>query len=265
LGTVKSNAVGFPRRLLAMVNTKHVKYTKGDYTVARLRADTKTPRIYAYQVYDTSKFYMISVGITPSVSGNVVRRQPNGDFKTLPHPVILEFYNKYMGGVDTTGRLAHGRYSLADVHITGRWNLKLYLGLFDIVLVNSYLIYKHFHPDIEHFEFLHLLAVQLVNFTEVAWRQGERKFTKSPRSRTPGRPHRKHPHSQKSPVGHRHVLKELAMKKRGVCFRPGCVRKIHTYCPVCAQSFCPCCFFKVSVHGGDESLEAGRSMPDNDR
>ena len=45
--------------------------------------------------------------------------------------------------------------------LSNRWYDRLFWGLIDMAITNSYIIYSHFHPGIEHAEFFQMLAEEL--------------------------------------------------------------------------------------------------------
>lgn len=69
---------------------------------------------------------------------------------TTGKPEIIEFYNKTKGGVDKLDQMC-ATYTCG--RSTRRWPLCIFYCITDIIGVNSYIVYSHFHPEAKESKF----------------------------------------------------------------------------------------------------------------
>mmetsp|Transcript_827 Transcript_827/g.1033 ORF Transcript_827/g.1033 Transcript_827/m.1033 type:complete len:213 (-) Transcript_827:75-713(-) len=74
-------------------------------------------------------------------------------------PMQPIYYNGGMGGTDFFDRLKQQMFASMLKNIIARtWPLKLDLGLMDMAVANSYIIFKYHHPTTTHREFMKMLV-----------------------------------------------------------------------------------------------------------
>ena len=144
-GTLRSNRIGFPEILKPL--TKKGLPSRGDFRSAQLRKtrgiptrkSTKSVAVSVWQ--DNQPVVVVASNCDPSSSTTVQRRKKDGTISTIPCPMSINLYNKYMGGVDLNDQL-RGYYS---VRSKGRKFYKyIWWFLFDVTITNSYILCKHY-------------------------------------------------------------------------------------------------------------------------
>ncbi|OWY98329.1 hypothetical protein PHMEG_00030930 [Phytophthora megakarya] len=104
----------------------------------------------------------------------------HGEKQPIPAPELVRDYHRAMGGVDVHDQLRMQRYSVQQCYNTRKYYKTLFLGLFDMALVNAFIVfrlYKNLHdnrPNAKkrpamHYAFFETLMVQLlaVDATEI--------------------------------------------------------------------------------------------------
>lgn len=88
-----------------------------------------------------------------------------GVFKKLAMmcPLMIVFYNLFMGGVDGSDRLKLNRHGSLELNIVcNSWVKRFILALFDMAVTNAYVIARFSNPSLTHREFLKNLHKQLL-------------------------------------------------------------------------------------------------------
>jgi hypothetical protein len=100
----------------------------------------------------------------------------------LPAPELIRDYHRWMGGVDVNDQLRMQRYSVQLSYKTRKYCKTLFLGLFDMALVNTFIMFRY-HKKVnnqrppKHFAFFEELMEQLLAidsedaFNEIAVRE----------------------------------------------------------------------------------------------
>ena len=108
-------------------------------------------------------FIMTAVGISEVQYARKQKTGPDAGKKVpIPAPEAAKKFNFKMGGVDRFDQMKAKFYSCCGRFKTKKWYHKLWFGVVDILLVNSWLLYKHTQKDAKHFDFMHALAQQLI-------------------------------------------------------------------------------------------------------
>ncbi|MCO5572651.1 hypothetical protein L7F22_026409 [Adiantum nelumboides] len=96
--------------------------------------------------------------------GNVTcKRQVGRDKQTLACPEAISKYNSFKAGCDIFDQMCLGSsYSVEENMQCWKWWHKAFWGLLDAVYTNAYIIFKHWHKDISHHDFLVELQTLLV-------------------------------------------------------------------------------------------------------
>ena len=94
----------------------------------------------------------------------VQRKLQSGVSVDVPAAEFVGAFNLRMGGVDRMDQMRSLCYGVARAHRTSKWWLKLFFGIWDIAMVNSWVVYRHLHPALKrrHFHFAWQLAAGLV-------------------------------------------------------------------------------------------------------
>lgn len=92
-----------------------------------------------------------------------VDRWINNVKTALTAPYVMAFFQKYMGGADRVGMMKRREASYARRFKTRKWWVKALMGVFDLVLVNTYAVYSWLHPKVTHRAFLESLFVDMIN------------------------------------------------------------------------------------------------------
>ena len=72
----------------------------------------------------------------------LTREKRDGSAVEVPAPNIVKTYTEQMGGVDLADQ-NKARYSISASVITTKWWFRLFTGLLDMALANSWQLYKH--------------------------------------------------------------------------------------------------------------------------
>jgi Transposase IS4 len=90
----------------------------------------------------------------------------DGSRRDVPGPLAMKMFGKYMQGGDRIDQMRSGHYSLSSHFRTSKWWLKAFLGIFDLALANSWILFKHTRlassPTVSHAQFWLQLATALV-------------------------------------------------------------------------------------------------------
>ena len=144
-GTLRSNRIGFPEEFKQYI--KKGLPSRGDFQVAQLkktktiptRKSSKSVAVSVWQ--DNQTVVVVASNCNPNSTNTVKRRKKDGSVATIPFPMAINLYNKYMGGVDLNDQL-RGYYS---VRSKGRKFYKyIWWFLFDVATTNSYILCKHY-------------------------------------------------------------------------------------------------------------------------
>jgi hypothetical protein len=73
----------------------------------------------------------------------VVVRRVHREMQPVPAPELIWDYHRWMGGVDVHGQLRMQRYSVQLSYKTRKYYKTLFLGLFDMALVNAFIVFRH--------------------------------------------------------------------------------------------------------------------------
>ena len=146
-GTLRSNRIGFPSDL--QPHMKKGLSRRGDFLVRQckeakgegwVRNRKQSIRLVVSLWQDNRPVLVISSNCNPTESTTVQRRQKDGTRITVPCPMSVYLYNKYMAGVDYNDQLR----GYCSVRLKGRKFYKyIWWFLFDVAVTNSYILCKH--------------------------------------------------------------------------------------------------------------------------
>ena len=98
----------------------------------------KNDEIMALQWKDKRVVTMLSSVLNAECEGEK-RILGNGDSTTIPKPVVISQYTKYMGGV---GKAVHYCGSYTFLRKTAKWWRKMFFWIFEVAIVNSFILYN---------------------------------------------------------------------------------------------------------------------------
>ncbi|XP_048753373.2 piggyBac transposable element-derived protein 3-like [Ostrea edulis] len=127
-GTVRANRKGLPKD----IGTTELK--------EQGRNVTKQKGSMRVNVWQDKK--NITILHTNGEDTSVNRKQKDGSTKNVPCPKAVKLYNQYMNDVDHTDQL---RSAYNTVRKALKWLKYLFFFLFDVAIVNSYLLMKESH------------------------------------------------------------------------------------------------------------------------
>ncbi|KAE9006166.1 hypothetical protein PR001_g16581 [Phytophthora rubi] len=98
---------------------------------------------------------------------SITVRRVHGERKAVPAPELVRDYHRWIGGVDVHDQLQMQRYSVQLAYKTRKYYNTLFLGLFDMALVNAFIVHRYYRKvnnkrPPNHFAFLETLMQQLL-------------------------------------------------------------------------------------------------------
>lgn len=173
VGTVTTARLGFPHDIKYSFKTipKRLANQRG---LCRLMRCIEYPKLFACSWLDNKPVYFLTSGVSTRKS-SVIRKEKNGASSTVPCPEFVASYNAYMGGVDAHDQLRLQRYSVQRSLRVVKYYKTLFFGLFDIALVNSYVLHREYckntqEKPMSHAEFRVLLHEQLLDMASSDFR-----------------------------------------------------------------------------------------------
>jgi hypothetical protein len=168
IGTTMATRLGFPKGL--KYNFKTVpKRLAGQRGLCKLMRCVKFPNLYACSWLDNKPVYFLAHGVS-TLKTAIARKEKNGSSVQVGCPEFVDLYNQYMGGVDGHDQLRLQRYSVQRSLCVKKYYKSLFFGLFDMALVNAYVIHSQYckstlQKPLSHAQFRMLLHEQLINLT----------------------------------------------------------------------------------------------------
>ena len=98
----------------------------------------KNDKIMALQWKDKRLVIMLSSVFNAECKGKE-RILGNGNLTTIPKPVVISQYTKYMGGVN---KADHYCGSYAFLRKTAKWWRKMCFWIFEVAIFNSFILYN---------------------------------------------------------------------------------------------------------------------------
>lgn len=174
IGTVTTSRLGFPKEIVYPFKTVP-KRLSGQRGLCQLRRCTKFSNLYACSWLDNKPVYFLACGVSTQKTA-LLRKEKNGGSVEIGCPEFVVSYNRYMNGVDAHDQLRLQRYSVQRSLVSKKYYKSLFFGLFDMALVNAYIVHQQYCKSISekpmsHAEFRLLLHTQLINLTEEAFEE----------------------------------------------------------------------------------------------
>ena len=126
-GTVRKNRRGLPKEMSAKLKKGEVVSKQVDGSMMALKWMDKRPVMMLSTIHDDS-----------FVTKKRRSRAAPGGEEDILKPLVVEEYNKNMGGVDTGDQLL-SYYGFS--HRTLKWWRRLFFHLIDLAIVNAYILY----------------------------------------------------------------------------------------------------------------------------
>lgn len=168
IGTVTPSRLGFPKKL--KYETKRVpKHLANQRGLCHLKRCLKYPDVFACSWLDNKPVYFLASGVS-TIKTSIRRKMKNGSSMDVPCPEFVEAYNNYMNGVDSHDQLRLQRYSVQRSVRFAKYYKMLFLGLFDMGMVNSYVVHREYckskgEKPLSHANFRLVLHEQLLQLT----------------------------------------------------------------------------------------------------
>jgi hypothetical protein len=136
---------------------------------------------------DTKPVHFLSVGLATTAC-SVRRRKKDGTFIDVLSSNAIHSYQQNMGGVDHHDYLRMARYSIQTCHRFRKWYKLFFCAMIDMVLVNSYILYKMKTPSdacMTHAAFNEQISCALIGFRVESLAARTRRQRSTPRGGTP--------------------------------------------------------------------------------
>uniref|UniRef100_H3H417 PiggyBac transposable element-derived protein domain-containing protein n=1 Tax=Phytophthora ramorum TaxID=164328 RepID=H3H417_PHYRM len=167
-GTIQHDRAGYAPGVVTSTKYKTVnkrKFLVPPQGTIRLAENKQFPQITACMWIDRNPVHMLSSGGS-RVSGTVIRRI-HGEEQPVPAPELVRDYHRWMGGVDVNDQLRMQRYSVQLCYKTRKYYKTLFLGLFDMALVNAFIVFRYYKKvnnkrPAKHFAFFEEVMEQLL-------------------------------------------------------------------------------------------------------
>ncbi|ETL47635.1 hypothetical protein L916_02633 [Phytophthora nicotianae] len=167
-GTIQTDRAGYAKGVVTAKKYKTVnkrRIMQPPQGTIKLAQNKRFPQLTAAMGMDRNPVHLLSSGGSRRLA--TVMRRIEGEMKPLPAPDLIRDYHRWMGGVDVHDRLRMQRYSVQLSYKSRKYYRTLFLGLFDMALVNAFIVYR-FHRKVngkrppKHFAFFKELMEQLL-------------------------------------------------------------------------------------------------------
>ena len=168
IGTIAEKKFGLPQLI---VDAKKSLKERGDFRVFELIG--KGVRVSLWK--DSKIIPFVSTGIstkTTNVQRRVREKGKDSKYrrtrKEIPTTFPVKIYNDDMAGVDRHDEYRM-MYSVQKAFKFRKWFKQAFLGLFDMMLVNMFIVLKQLQDgcsNVTHYDFLRQLAVVLIHVTQ---------------------------------------------------------------------------------------------------
>ncbi|KAE9042694.1 hypothetical protein PR001_g6089 [Phytophthora rubi] len=143
-GTIQCDRAGYAPGVVTAKKYKTInkrKFLVPPQGTIRLAENKQFAQITACMWMDRNPVHMLSSGGS-RVPGTVMRRI-QGEVQPHPAPELVRDYHRWMGGVDVNDQLRMQRYSVQLCYKTRKYYKTLFFGLFDMALVNAFIVFRH--------------------------------------------------------------------------------------------------------------------------
>jgi len=148
---------------------------------------SKFPKLYASSWLDNKPVYFLACGVSTQKTA-IKRKEKSGSSVEISCPDFVVQYNNFMNGVDAHDQLRLQRYSVQRSLVSKKYYKSLFYGLFDMALVNAYIIHRLYCQSVgenpmSHANFRVLLHAQLIMLTERMFREMQSASAPDPTNR----------------------------------------------------------------------------------
>ena len=188
VGTIIPNRVGYPK-VTCIDKAKAKLIDKGTLFLAEAELDNAGSKIVATSWMDTKPVHLLSTGICNSWD-YVSRRSKDGQAKKYNCCKTITTYHKFMGGVDQNDYMRMANYSIQSSYHARKWYKSIFLGLLDLALTNSYILWNMMHPNgtsnnYTRSEFLYKLVEGLLNYIPLDETTRKTRYSSSKKRKQP--------------------------------------------------------------------------------
>ena len=163
-GTIMQNKKGFPN----IVKIKSNEQVSMGTTRTATTSLGSMGKLCAVCWMDTKPVYLLSCGL--EVKPCIVNRRSRGESskKKVPCLTNIQNYHRFMGGVDRHDYLRMAKYSVQFNQIFKKWYKMFFCAMIDLVLVNSFVVWKILNNDLrkqkhDHASFNEQVALGLLH------------------------------------------------------------------------------------------------------
>jgi hypothetical protein len=163
-GTIQPNRRGFTE-LVKMDKSEKSSIARGSLRMAKHQIQGTDDYLCAMSWMDSKPVHLLSSGMKNSLDF-VSRMLKQGNVVTLPACAPLTAYHKNMGGVDTHDYMRMSNYSLQESYHMRKWYKAMFLGLIDIAVTNSFILWKLAKPgsNLTKSDFYYAVAEGLITY-----------------------------------------------------------------------------------------------------
>jgi hypothetical protein len=206
---------------------------RGTFQVA-----TNNDRSVACVIWKDKGVVRLTMTTSSTARCKVVRAERGKRSFTVTAPTAAMMFDRYFHGVDRNDQLRGKGYGLALTFRAQKYTVKLFLGLLDIVLSNTWILWRFFHPKDhkKHRSWMNKLAAEMLVFNP----DGDPEYAGAPRAEGEA----KHNSVPLAMGKRKRSGKECAIRKQATC--PMCStasgkrkRRTSFGCPECNVALCP--------------------------
>jgi hypothetical protein len=187
---------------------------------------------------DTKPVHMIGTGVSTDII-QINRKRRDGTVGKYSCLAATKSYHQFMGGVDSHDFMRMAQFSVQKAFRFRKWYKQAYLGLFDIALVNCYILHRMLFHDtaqkLSHGDFREKLGTALLNKNFTNDRRGRRvnrNLTEDLLSC--GNDHEMREYRR----GEGYTGRQQKYKRCWVCSQVGKVKTTKHYCTTCMVAVC---------------------------
>ncbi|ETO84014.1 hypothetical protein F444_02044 [Phytophthora nicotianae P1976] len=167
VGTIMTSRLGFDKEVVEKRKTRPSSINRGSFKFSRSVA---VPTMVACHWWDRKPVHYLATGV--SMAEDKIRRNLKAAGQsTFPCPKLVTDYQRWMGGVDVHDQLRLQTYSVQTAFRFRKYYKGLFLGLFDLALVNAYITHKEASRirgtnPVKRLEWFKMLHKQLLQVTD---------------------------------------------------------------------------------------------------
>ncbi|ETI33971.1 hypothetical protein F443_19412 [Phytophthora nicotianae P1569] len=138
IGTIMTSRLGFDKNIVERRKTRPATVERGSFKFSRSLA---VPTMVACHWWDRKPVHYLATGVSMT-EDSIKRKLKAVRQATFGCPKLVTDYQRWMGGVDVHDQLRLQTFSVQTSFRFRKYYKGLFLGLFDLALVNAYLTHK---------------------------------------------------------------------------------------------------------------------------